>query len=211
MVTPVEAGGTFSAGALLLTGVSLAAALAASPLALPAPQATTAIRVARTVGRYTFYLIALGLSLPVVASWARLLAPPPAAFWFAATPPFLVAATCLLVGLKRHDVDSLARGEAMLIAATALAFAAGLSLPGGQGASLVATLSLLFLGGGRLMRGSSAHDRASFIEGLLVLVLAALARVTTSSFEPALRTGVAVACLAAATVALVAFERRPGP
>jgi hypothetical protein len=117
----------------------------------------------------------------------------------------------LLVGLRRHDVDSLARGEAMLIAATALAFAAGLSLPGGQGASLVASLSLLFLGVGRLMRGSSTADRASFIEGLFVLVLAALARVATSSLEPVLRTGLAVACVAAATVALVAFERRPAP
>jgi hypothetical protein len=210
MVTPVEATGAQASGAVVLTGVCLAAALTAAPLAFRSPQAGMATGVARVVGRVAFYALALALSLPWFAAEARFVAPPPLAFWLAATPPFLVAAAGVLVGLRRHDVDSLARGEAMLIAATALAFAAGLSLPGGQGATIVATLSLLFLGAGRVVRGSSAHDRAAFLEGLVVVVLAVVAKVATSSFEPLLRNGLAAACVAAATVAVVAFERRSG-
>jgi hypothetical protein len=208
MVTPVEVAGAQASGAVVLTGVCLAAALVASPLAFRSPQAATATGVARVLGRVAFYALALALSLPWFVAGARFLAPPPLTFWAAAAPPFLVAAASVLVGLRRHDVDSLARGEAMLVAATALAFAAGLSLPGGQGATLVATLSQLFLGAGRIVRGSSAGDRASFLEGLVVVVLAVVARVATSSLEPTLRTGGAVACLAAATAAVVAFERR---
>jgi len=195
-------------GAIILTGVALAAALVASPLGFRDPAAAKATAFARIVGRIAFYGLALALSLPWFAAAVRLLEPPPLGFWLAAGPPFLLAAVSVLVGLKRHDVDPLARGEAMLVAATTLAFAAGLSLPSGQGAALVATLALLFMGIGRLVRGSSHDDRALFLEGLVVVLLAVAARLAASGLEPTLRTGAIVAAIAAATVAVVAFERR---
>jgi hypothetical protein len=209
MIPPVEMTAPWS-GAVVLTGASLAAALAAAPLGFRAPEAARATGAARVLGRWVFYALALALSLPWFAASVRLLEPPPPGFWLAAGPPFLVAAVCVLVGLRRHDVDTLARGEAMLIAATTLAFAAGLSLPSGQGAALVATLSLLVLGVGRIVRGSATHVRTVFVEGLVVVLLAVAARLASSMLEPALRLGAIVACVAAATVALVAFERRGG-
>ena len=83
--------------------------------------------------------------------------------------PLLAAATAALaVGLRRDDVDPLARGEAMLLGATVIAIGAGLSLEAGRGAVVVANLALAFLAIGRIVRGLSWLARGPFWEGMAV-------------------------------------------
>ncbi|MFT3913112.1 MAG: hypothetical protein QM704_03185 [Anaeromyxobacteraceae bacterium] len=207
MIAAPELAGPWS-GPVVLIALAVAAALVASPLGFRAPGAVGPTGVARVAGRFAFYALALALSLPTLAAGAALLAPPPLGFWLAVLPPFLVALACLLVGLRSHDVDPLARGEAMLVAATVAAFAAGLSLPNGQGAPLVGTLALVFLGAGRIVRGSAHGARAVHLEGLVVVLLAIAAKLAASMLEPALKAGALLAAIAAATVAIVTFERR---
>jgi hypothetical protein len=96
----------------------------------------------------------------------------------------------------------------MLLVATVVAFAAGLSLETGTGAAIVANLALAFLAVGRIVRGVSWLARGPFWEGLAVAAVVAASRVVDVAGAPALRgAGVAIVLVAAA-VAGLAFERR---
>jgi hypothetical protein len=167
--------GTPEAGATVLTGVAVAAALVAAPLAFRAPAAERLAAAARITGRFSFYALALLLSFGAVAARLRFSSgfPP---MLLSALLPFLVAAAFLASGLRRPEVDSLARGEAMLVAATAVAFLLGLSLETGKGAALVATLAVAFLAVGRVVRGVSWRARGALVEGIAVATLLLLAR-----------------------------------
>jgi len=178
--------GTPEAGATVLTGVAVAAALVAAPLAFRAPAAERLAAAARTTGRFSFYALALLLSFGAVAARLRFTAGYPPIL-LSAVLPLLVAAAFLVAGLRRPEVDSLARGEAMLVAATAIAFLLGLSLETGKGAALVATLALAFLALGRLVRGVSWRSRGALVEGIVVGALLVLARIAELLGPAALR------------------------
>lgn len=167
--------GASGAGATVLTGVSVAAALVAVPLAFRAPDAARLVAAARVTGRFSFYALALLLSFGVVAARLRFTEGFPPQL-VPALLPYLAAAAFLLAGLRDPEVDSLARGEAMLVAATAVAFLLGLSLETGRGAALVASLAIAFLAVGRIVRGISWRARASLVEGVAVGVLLVAAR-----------------------------------
>jgi len=169
--------GAPGAGATVLTGVAVAAALVSAPLAFRAPAAVRLAAAARVTGRVSFYVLALLLSFGVLAARLRFGEGFPPQL-VPAVLPFLTAAAFLVVGLRRPEVDSLARGEAMLVTATAVAFLLGLSLETGRGAALVASLAVAFLALGRIVRGVSWRARAALVEGVAVgtaLVVARLA------------------------------------
>jgi hypothetical protein len=179
-------GGAPGAGATVITGVSVAAALVAAPLAFRAPAAARLAAAARITGRLSFYVLALLLSFSVVAARLRFVDGFPPQL-VPALVPFLAAAAFLLAGLRDPGVDSLARGEAMLVAATALAFLLGLSLETGRGAALVASLAIAFLALGRIVRGVSWRARASLAEGLVLGALLGAARLVELLGPAALR------------------------
>lgn len=178
--------GAPGAGATVLTGVSVAAALVAVPLAFRAPAAARLASAARITGRLSFYALALLLSFGVLAARLRFAEGLPPML-VPAVVPFLVAAAFLLAGLRNPAVDSLARGEAMLVAATAVAFLLGLALETGRGAALVASLAVAFLALGRIVRGVSWRSRASLVEGVAVGLLLLSARVVELFGPAALR------------------------
>jgi len=205
------------AAALLLSGVgdgvllpltALAAAFAAAPLAVRGATLAPAAAALRLEGRILFYLAAYALSFVPFAEAARFRSGFTGEGLIAAVPPLLVAAAAVLTGLRRTDVDAHARGEAMLLVATVVAFAAGLSLDTGNGTALVATMALAFLAVGRIVRGLSWLARGPFIEGIAVASIV----VATRAFDvfPSIWISVAIAtaCLATAAAALIGFERR---
>ena len=193
-------------GALLPLAAS-GAAFAAAPLALRG-QALPALAIGlRGAGRFLFYVAAYALSF-VSLSGAMLLRGGGGPAIAAALPAFLLAAAALAVGLRRGDVEAHARGEAMLLAATVLAFAAGLSLPSGEGAALVANMALAFLAVGRIVRGMSALARGPFVEGVALATVLVTSRTLEVLASPLARL-LAVALLAAGAIAIVlVFERR---
>ncbi len=191
----------------LLPLAALAAAYAASPLAARGEILGAVASGLRFVGRALFYLAAYALSFAAVAEAVRMRPGTAGPAISAALPPFLFAAVSVAVGLRRDDVEAHARGEAMLLAATVLAFAAGLSLDTGNGAALVANMALAFLSVGRVVRGLSTLARAPFYEGLAVaaaLVASRAVEVLGPTWARALAAGL---CAAGAVAAALAFER----
>jgi hypothetical protein len=123
--------------------------------------------------------------------------------------PLLAAvAAALAVGLRRDDVDPLARGEAMLLGATVLAMGAGLSLEAGRGAVVVANLALAFLAIGRIVRGLSWLARGPFWEGMAVAGVVVASRFLEIETRLWLKGAAFIACGVLVIAAGVAFERR---
>lgn len=193
---------------VLLPLVALAAAFAAAPLVARGAAFAPAASALRAVGRAVFYLAAYALSFAAVADAVRIRVGLASPGLLAAIPAFGLAAAGAVIGLRRDDVEPHARGEAMLLVATVVAFAAGLSLETGHGAAIVANLALAFLAVGRVVRGLSWLARAPFWEGLVlgaVLVASRIVDVTDVAWVRAL--GVAIVIAAAAAFGL-SFERR---
>lgn len=194
------------AGALLPLA-ALGAAFASAPLVLRGAALAPTATAVRGVGRGLFYLAAFALSFVPVAG-ALLLRSPGSAGFAAAVPPFLLAVAALAAGLRRADVDAHARGEAMLLTATVIAFAAGLFLETGIGAAVVANLALAFLAAGRIVRGLSWLARAPFWEGLVVAAIVGMSRVLEVKLDGWPRFTSAFLIAAGAVAAGTAFELR---
>jgi hypothetical protein len=205
------------AAALLLSGIgdgvllpiaALAAAFTATPLVVHGSQLARAAQGVRTLGRILFYASAYALSFVPVADAARFHRALASEGLLAALPPFLLAAAAVTSGRKRTDVDAHARGEAMLLAATVVAFAAGLSLDTGNGTALVATMALAFLAVGRIVRGLAFLQRSPFLEGIAVAAVLVASRAFDVFPSRWLSIGIAAAVLVAAVASAVGFERR---
>lgn len=160
----------------LLASLPVAAALVALPLAVRGPEAARRAETWRTVGRVGFYLGALVLSFGEVARALRWQGAPGSIFLAIAIPAGLAAVASVATGLRRADVEPLARGEAMLVAATVVALFLGLGLEAGGAAALVANLALVFLAAGRIVRGASGRAPGALAEGLAVLGALGVAR-----------------------------------
>jgi hypothetical protein len=161
----------------------------------------------RGVGRAVFYGVAFLLSFVSVAEALRM-QPGATPALTASLPCLLLALGAAALGLRRRDVEAHARGEAMLLTAAAVAFAAGLFLETGTGAAVVANLSLAFVAAGRLVRGVSWLARGPFYEGLVVAAVLAASRIASVPLEGWPRApGVFLAGIAA-VAAGVCFERR---
>jgi hypothetical protein len=205
------------AAALLLSGVgdgvllplaSLAAAFAATPLVVRGTHLGVAAQGVRTLGRILFYAAAYTLSFTPVADVARFRTGLASEGLLAAVPPFLLAAVAVMTGGRRADVDPHARGEAMLLAATVVAFAAGLSLDTGSGTALVATMALAFLSVGRIVRGLAFLQRGPYLEGVAVATVLVASRAFDVFPSRWISIAIASAVLVAAGAAVVGFERR---
>ncbi|HET8539918.1 MAG TPA: hypothetical protein VFL83_08605 [Anaeromyxobacter sp.] len=200
---------------VLLPLVALAAALAAAPLVARGDAFAPAAAALRAVGRVLFYLAAWALSFVAVADAVRFRIGIESPGLLAAVPAFALAAAAAVMGLRRTDVEPHARGEAMLLAATVVAFAAGLSLDDGNGAAIVANLALAFLAVGRVVRGLSWLARGPFWEGLVVAAVLLSSRLLDVTGAAWLRAVGVAAVIAAAAAFGLAFERRrartPGP
>lgn len=205
------------AAALLLPGIAdgvllpltaLAAAFSAAPLVVYGPQLAGAAEGVRTLGRALFYGFAYALSFVPIADAARFEHGLLSEGLVAALPPLLLAAAAVATGRNRSDVDAHARGEAMLLVATAVAFAAGLSLDTGGGTALVATMSLAFLSVGRIVRGLAFVERAPFLEGIAVATVLVASRAFDVFPSLWVSVGIALAVLAGAGFAVAGFERR---
>jgi len=203
--------------ALLLSGIgdgvllpltALAAAFAATPLIVRGAQLATAAQGVRTLGRIMFYVAAYVLSFVPFAEAARFRTGLVSEGLLAALPPLLFAAAAVATGHRRTDVDAHARGEAMLLVATVVAFAAGLSLDTGNGTALVATMSLAFFAVGRIVRGLAFLARGPFLEGIAVAAVLVASRAFDVFPSRWISLGIVVAVLAAAAAAVVGFERR---
>lgn len=193
---------------LLLPLAALAAAFAAAPLATRGDALAPAAAALRVEGRVLFYLAAYALSFVPIADALRFRAGLGSQGLVAALPPFLLAAGAVAAGMRRTDVDHHTRGEAMLLAATVVAFAAGLSLDTGNGTAIVATMSLAFLAVGRIVRGLSWLSRAPFLEGIGVATLLVMSRSFSVFPSERVAIGIGVVCLAGAIAAVIGFERR---
>ncbi|HEY6005938.1 MAG TPA: DUF2157 domain-containing protein, partial [Anaeromyxobacter sp.] len=191
----------------LLPIAALGAAMAAAPLVLRSEALASAAAALRGVGRGVFYLVAFALSFLPVAEALRLRSAASPGF-LAALPPFLLALAAVVAGLRRREVDAHARGEAMLLTATVVAFAAGLFLESGTGAAVVANLSLAFLAAGRIVRGVSWMARGAFWEGLLVGAVLVASRIVDVPLTPWPRATGAFLVAAGAAAAGTLFERR---
>jgi hypothetical protein len=196
----------------LLAIACLAAMLAAAPLAAApfAARSDTGARLAgaaRVTGRLGFYLAAYPLSFHELARSARLLDGVPALLLAAALPALLLAAAALATGLRRPEVDSLARGEALLVGAAAISLGLGLSLDD-RGAAAVANLSLALLAAGRIARGLSSLVRGPFWEGIAIAGLLVIGRSLELETHLWLKGAAFIACGAAVIVGGVAFERQ---
>jgi len=203
--TTLAAAGDFRTSILPI--LSVAAALAAGPLVARGERARLGA-AARVSGRLAFYAVAFSLSFAEGARSHRLEGGMSPALLGATLPPAILAALLLARGLRRDDVDPLARGEAMLIAFTIPAILAGLSLRDAFGAAIVANLSLAFLALGRMVRGLSSLARAPFWEGIVVATVLVVARFIEIETRLWLKGAAFIACGVAVTVAGLAFERR---
>jgi hypothetical protein len=161
----------------VLVPMSVGATLAALSLVARDAREEQAAVWARGVGRVLFLAVALAVSFAPVARAARIASPGSPTLLLAVVPLALVAAILLAAGLRRDNVDSLARGEAMLMVVALPAVYAGLTLEGGRGAILVANLAVAFLGLGRIVRGRTSGDRAALLEGIAVVGLLTAARI----------------------------------
>jgi hypothetical protein len=192
---------------VLLPLAALACACAAAPLAARGERAEPLAGALRVIGRLGFYAVAYTLSFHELAGEALL--PRVDGLLLAAVVPAASAAlAAVALGLRRVDVDPLARGEAMLLIGTFVAFFAGHLLRTGDGTALVANASLVFLAVGRIVRGLSSLRRGPFWEGMAL----ASALVTTRFFELDtelwLKGAAFIACGAGVLVAGFLFERR---
>jgi hypothetical protein len=193
---------------VLLPLVALAAAFAAAPLVARGDAFAPAAAALRGVGRALFYLAAWGLSFVAVADAVRLRVGLLSPGLLAAIPSFGLAACAAVAGLRRADVDPHARGEAMLLVATVIAFAAGLALDTGKGAAIVANLALAFLAAGRVVRGLSWLARGPFWEGLLVGAVLLASRLFDVAHAPWTRGAGLVFLAGAVLLSGLGFERR---
>lgn len=203
--------------ALLLSGVrdgvllplaALAAAFTTAPLVVRGEQLAAAAQSVRTLGRIVFYVAAYALSFMGVADVARFHSGLLSEGVLASLPTLLVATAAVLVGLRRTDVDAHARGEAMLLVATVVALAAGLSLDTGNGTALVATMSLAFIAVGRIVRGLAFLSRAPFLEGIGVATVLVASRAFDVFPSRWISLAIAGAVLLASAAAVIGFERR---
>jgi len=160
-----------------LVPLTVGATLATLPLVARDSREEQVTNPARVAGRILFLVVALALSFGKVAQAARIASPGSPTLLLAVAPLALIAALLLAVGLRRGQVDTLARGEAMLMVAALPAVYAGLSLEGGRGAVIVANLAIAFLGLGRIVRGKSSGLRSVLLEGIAVVALLVVARV----------------------------------
>ena len=96
----------------------------------------------------------------------------------------------------------------MLLVATVVAFAAGLSLDTGNGTALVATMSLAFLSVGRIVRGLAFLARGPFLEGIAVASVLVASRAFDVFPSRWISIGIAASVLAGAAAAVIGFERR---
>jgi hypothetical protein len=193
---------------VLLPIAALAGVFAAMPLAVHGEALNPAASAVRVLGRYLFYSAAYALSFVQLADLARFRTGVASEGLLAALPLFLVGAVAVWTGWKRPDVDAHARGEAMLLVATVVAFAAGLSLDTGAGTALVATMALVFLAVGRIVRGLTSGCRSSFVEGVGVSAVLVASRGFDVFPSLWLAVAVAVVVLGAAAGAVIGFERR---
>jgi hypothetical protein len=193
---------------VLLPLTALAAAFAATPLVVRGEALAPAAGALRVEGRILFYVAAYALSFVRFAEATRFRSGLASEGLLAALPPLAGAIAAVIAGLRRTDVDAHTRGEAMLLVATVVAFAAGLSLDTGNGTALVATMALAFLAVGRIVRGLSWLARGPFLEGIAVAAVLVASRAFDVFPSPWIAVGAAAACLAAAAAAVVAFERR---
>ncbi len=193
---------------VLLPLTALAAAFAATPLVVQGDALVPAAGALRVEGRILFYLAAYALSFARVAEATRFRSGLASEGLLAAVPPVVGAAAAVVAGLRRADVDAHTRGEAMLLVATVVAFAAGLSLDTGDGTALVATMSLAFLAVGRIVRGLSWYARAPFLEGIAVASVLVASHAFDVFPSTWIAVGAATGCLAVAAAAVIAFERR---
>jgi len=205
------------AAALLLSGIgdgvllpiaALAAVFASMPLAVRGDALDPAASAVRNLGRLLFYAAAYALSFAQLADLARFRTGVSSEGLVAALPLFLVGVAAVWSGWRRTDVDAHTRGEAMLLVATVLAFAAGLSLDTGAGTALVATMALTFLAVGRIVRGLTSQCRASFLEGVGIATLLVASRGFDYFPSAWVASVVAVAGVVAAAWAVIGFERR---
>jgi hypothetical protein len=160
----------------VLVPLTFGATLAALPLAARDPRQEQFASAARVAGRLVFLAVALALSFGKVARAARIDSPGSPTLLLAVVPLAVIAALLLVAGLRREQVDPLARGEAMLMVVALPAVYAGLCLEGGRGAILVANVSVAYLGLGRIVRGRASGQRAVLVEGVAILGLLVLAR-----------------------------------
>jgi hypothetical protein len=198
---------------IVIAVLCLAAALCATPLAAApfAARSDTGARLSgalRVTGRLLFYGAAAVLSFTELAHELRFRGAVPALTLLAAAPAAAFAIAALATGLRRPEVDPLARGEAMLVGATVVALAAGLSLETGTGTALVANLALAFLAAGRIVRGLSGLRRAPFWEGMAVAGALTLVRFISIETGLWLKGAGFIACGAAVLLGGSAFERR---
>ncbi len=187
---------------------ALGAALAAAALVVRDPARLPLGAAARLLGRLAFYAAAYLLSFHEVARHLRFDEGLTRELALAVVPLLAVAAAALAAGLRRDDVDPLARGEAMLLAATVLAIGAGLALEAGRGATVVANLALAFLAIGRIVRGLSWLARGPFWEGMAVAGVLVASRFLEIETRLWLKGAAFIACGVLVIVAGVAFERR---
>jgi uncharacterized membrane protein len=194
--------------AVLPMVAALGATLAAAALVVRDPARLPLGAAARLVGRLAFYGAAYLLSFHDVASHLRFEQGVTREIALGVLPLLAAAAAALAVGLRRDDVDPLARGEAMLLGATVLAMGAGLSLEAGRGAVVVANLALAFLAIGRIVRGLSWLARGPFWEGMAVAGVVVATRFLEIETRLWLKGAAFIACGVVVIVAGVAFERR---
>ncbi len=187
---------------------ALGAALAAAALVVRDPARLPLGAAARLLGRLAFYGAAYLLSFHELASHLQLEQGVTRDLALGVVPLLAAAGAGLAAGLRRDDVDPLARGEAMLLAATVLAVVAGLSLEAGRGATLVANLALAFLAIGRIVRGLSWLARGPFWEGMAVAGVLVASRFLEIETRLWLKGAAFIACGVLVLVAGVAFERR---
>jgi hypothetical protein len=210
-ITLALAAALFASGlgdGVLLPLTALAAAFAATPLVVRGAALAPAAEALRIEGRVLFYLAAYALSFVRVADATRFRSGVASEGLIAAVPPLLGAAGAVVAGLRRTDVCAHVRGEAMLLVATVVAFAAGLSLDTGNGTAIVATMSLAFLAVGRIVRGLSWLTRDAFFEGIAVATLLVASRAFEVFPSLWIAVGSAAACAVAAGGAVLGFERR---
>lgn len=160
----------------VLVPLTVGATLAALPLVARDSREEQVTGAARVSGRILFLLVALALSFGKVARATHIASPGSPTLLLAVAPLAVIAALLLAIGLRREKVDPLTRGEAMLMVVAIPAVYAGLSLESGRGAVIVANLAVAFLGLGRIVRGRSSGSRASFGEGVVVIVALLVAR-----------------------------------
>jgi hypothetical protein len=190
-----------------LAFAAIGAAAAAAPLVARGARARRAAEASRGAGRAFFYLAAFALSFTAVANAARLEGFVPGVA-YAVVPALAAAGLALGAGLRRDDVDPLARGEAMLLAGTAVALGLGHHLESGTGTAFVANLGLAFVAIGRIVRGRAALDRLAFWEGTVAGAALVVFRVVEVHSGRGLVAAAIVLCAAAVAAAGVAFERR---